>query len=77
MAITTYDQLLWVGLEFATHESVTRRSATDAMAALYKLKLLNESEVWLGWWCYLDDKLAFPFQAGLKGARHERYSGPL
>ena len=23
----------------------------------------NETEAWSGWWCYLDDKLAFPFQA--------------
>ena len=23
----------------------------------------NESEAWSGWWCYLDAKLTFPFQA--------------
>jgi hypothetical protein len=23
----------------------------------------NEHEAWSGWWCYLDAKLAFPFQA--------------
>ncbi|MGH7957732.1 MAG: calcium-binding protein [Opitutaceae bacterium] len=29
----------------------------------------NESEAWSGWWCYLDDKLAFPFQAKCIRAR--------
>lgn len=23
----------------------------------------NESEAWSGWYCYLDDRLSFPFQA--------------
>lgn len=29
----------------------------------------NEHEAWSGWWCYLDDKLAFPFQAECIKAR--------
>ena len=29
----------------------------------------NEHEAWSGWWCYLDDKLAFPFQAECIRAR--------
>lgn len=29
----------------------------------------NEHEAWSGWWCYLDEKLAFPFQAECIRAR--------
>lgn len=29
----------------------------------------NESEAWQGWWCYLDDKLACPFEAECIRAR--------
>ena len=29
----------------------------------------NEHEAWSGWWCYLDAKLAFPFQAECIRAR--------
>jgi hypothetical protein len=29
----------------------------------------NESEAWSGWWCYLDDRLAFPFSAQCIRAR--------
>lgn len=29
----------------------------------------NAHEAWSGWWCYLDSKLAFPFEAKCKRAR--------
>lgn len=29
----------------------------------------NEHEAWSGWWCYLDAKLAFPFEAECIRAR--------
>jgi hypothetical protein len=29
----------------------------------------NEHEAWSGWWCYLGDKLAFPFEAECIRAR--------
>jgi hypothetical protein len=34
----------------------------------------NESEAWQGWWCYLDGKLSFPFEAE---CLQERRSSPL
>lgn len=34
----------------------------------------NESEAWSGWWCYLDDRLTFPFQAE---CIRERRGSPL
>jgi Calcium binding len=34
----------------------------------------NESEAWSGWWCYLDGKLACPFEAE---CIHEQRVSPL
>lgn len=34
----------------------------------------NESEAWQGWWCYLDGKLAVPFEAE---CIRERRASPL
>jgi len=34
----------------------------------------NESEAWQGWWCYLDGKLTYPFEAE---CIRERKASPL